>query len=148
MVNISTPATRIFVGSVPKDKTKQEFEAEFRRIGVTNVSIYFSWFYYSVTSVKHTGIFEHVHIRTIWYFISRRNGSRIVATRKTHFKSSSHVCFACASSTVDLCPRELNLTFISAPFIKSNIKLPIYTERFSSNKPLYNCSIFSLRGHR
>ena len=26
VVNISTPATRLFVGSIPKDKTKEEFE--------------------------------------------------------------------------------------------------------------------------
>jgi len=36
VVNISTPATRLFVGSIPKDKTKEEFETEFRRIGVDN----------------------------------------------------------------------------------------------------------------
>ena len=41
VVNISTPATRLFVGSIPKDKTKEEFETEFRRIGVDNVSILF-----------------------------------------------------------------------------------------------------------
>ena len=41
VVNISTPATRLFVGSVPKDKTKEQFEEEFRRCGVTNVSYCF-----------------------------------------------------------------------------------------------------------
>ena len=41
VVNISTPATRLFVGSIPKDKTKEEFENEFKRIGVDNVSEFF-----------------------------------------------------------------------------------------------------------
>ena len=57
VVNISTPATRLFVGSIPKDKTKEQFETEFKRIGVDNVSIlfhrflWFSWFNHSVSSV-------------------------------------------------------------------------------------------------
>ena len=62
VVNISTPATRLFVGSIPKDKTKEEFENEFKRIGVNNVSVFFlfhssqgstdfSRFYHSVTTV-------------------------------------------------------------------------------------------------
>ena len=52
VVNISTPATRLFVGSIPKDKTKEQFETEFKRIGVDNVSILFhSWFNHSVSSV-------------------------------------------------------------------------------------------------
>ena len=41
VVNISTPATRLFVGSIPKDKTKEEFETEFKRIGVDNVSVFY-----------------------------------------------------------------------------------------------------------
>ena len=41
VVNISTPATRLFVGSIPKDKTKEEFENEFKRIGVDNVSVFY-----------------------------------------------------------------------------------------------------------
>ena len=45
VVNISTPATRLFVGSIPKDKTKEEFENEFKRIGVDNVSILFLFVY-------------------------------------------------------------------------------------------------------
>ena len=36
-VNISRPATRLFVGSVPKDKTKEEYHQELIRNGVTTV---------------------------------------------------------------------------------------------------------------
>ena len=36
-VNISRPATRLFIGSVPKDKTKEEYHQELIRNGVTTV---------------------------------------------------------------------------------------------------------------
>ena len=39
-VNVSIPATRIFIGSIPKDKTKQQFEEELTNNGVSTVSIY------------------------------------------------------------------------------------------------------------
>lgn len=34
-INVSIPATRLFVGSIPKDKTKEEFETELRENNVT-----------------------------------------------------------------------------------------------------------------
>ena len=39
-VNVSIPATRLFIGSIPKDKTKQQFEEELTNNGVSTVSIY------------------------------------------------------------------------------------------------------------
>jgi len=38
VVNVSTPATRLFVGSIAKDKTREDFLAEFEKIGGTNVT--------------------------------------------------------------------------------------------------------------
>ena len=38
VVNVSTPATRLFVGSIAKDKSREDFLAEFEKIGGTNVS--------------------------------------------------------------------------------------------------------------
>ena len=37
-VNVSIPATRLFIGSIPKDKSKQEFEQELTNMGVSTVS--------------------------------------------------------------------------------------------------------------
>jgi len=38
VVNVSTPATRLFVGSIAKDKSREDFLAEFEKIGGTNVT--------------------------------------------------------------------------------------------------------------
>lgn len=38
-VNVSIPATRLFIGSIPKDKTKEEFEAELIANNVEKVKI-------------------------------------------------------------------------------------------------------------
>ena len=38
-VNVSIPATRLFIGSIPKDKSKQEFEQELTNMGVSTVSV-------------------------------------------------------------------------------------------------------------
>ena len=78
-VNVSIPATRLFIGSIPKDKTKEEFEAELIANNVEKVKkckisrerkanglkiLYFysrdSNIITTMSSVMFTGIFENV----------------------------------------------------------------------------------------
>ena len=51
-VNVSIPATRLFIGSIPKDKTKEEFEAELVENNVEKVFCYFI----GVTQREYYGI--------------------------------------------------------------------------------------------
>ena len=44
-VNVSIPATRLFIGSIPKDKNKEEFEAELIENNVEKVRVkQFVWY--------------------------------------------------------------------------------------------------------
>jgi RNA recognition motif-containing protein len=43
-VNVSIPATRLFIGSIPKDKTKEEFIAELGANNVEQVKATKHWF--------------------------------------------------------------------------------------------------------
>ena len=68
-VNVSIPATRLFIGSIPKDKTKEEFEAELIANNVEKVKKF------------KTSRERKANGRRILYFYSRN--SNIIATMRS-----------------------------------------------------------------